>query len=130
LSSFFLQVSFEILPGQVAIVIDIKEKNPSNVSNRSCINPVLCISSCDFKLRHEHFVVSCTAMQYPTDINYRRELEHKVRKYKINSKYVIPRRGCIARYCVQEFLVQFRVGAEIWSSPGSRTFLENLILSF
>ena len=77
---------------------NIMEKNPPNVSNKTCINPVLCISSCDFKLTHEHFVVSCTAMQYPIDINYRRELEHNVGKYKINSKYVIPHRGCVARY--------------------------------
>ena len=34
-SSFVLQVSVEILPGQAAIMTNIKEKNPSNVSNKT-----------------------------------------------------------------------------------------------
>lgn len=93
-----MQVSFEILPGQAAVMTNIKEKNPSNVSNKTCTNPVLCFSSRDFKLMHEYFVDSFTVMQYSTDFNYSRELEHNLCKYKMNSKYVIPRRGCVERY--------------------------------
>jgi hypothetical protein len=49
------------------------------------MKPVVCISSCDFIPMHENFVVSCTVTQYPTDINYRRELENNLGKYKLNS---------------------------------------------
>jgi hypothetical protein len=34
MSLYVLQVSVEILPGQAAIMTNIKEKNPSNVSSK------------------------------------------------------------------------------------------------